>query len=44
MKKLMELRVMKTHQSWKREALGAIAYVVMALMWEELKEKDNKHE
>lgn len=43
MKKLMELRVMKLHESWKREALGAIAYIIMAVMWEELKEK-NKHE
>lgn len=39
MKKLMELRVLKTPEAWKREALGAIAYIIMAIMWEENKKE-----
>jgi hypothetical protein len=34
-KKLMELRVFSNHEAWKREALGAIAYITMAIMHEE---------
>lgn len=33
MKKLMELRALSDHSAWEREALGAIVYIVMAIMY-----------
>lgn len=44
MKKLMELRTFDNLPAWKREALGAIVYIVMAIMWKEKMDKKQSNE
>lgn len=35
MKKLMELKGFDNYPAWEREALGAVVYIIMAIMWKE---------
>ncbi len=44
LKKMMELNAFDNRAAWEREAIGAIIYIVMAIMREEMLEGINKND
>lgn len=43
-KKLMELKVFEDYGAWKREAVGAVVYIVFAIMWQDFIEQEKTNE